>query len=116
MAADEYDTLRGVSDWLVPDELLSPEGSVAAFAPVAAPAPGARVLDCAAGTGRLAVGLALPGSRSSPAMPAARWSRGRASSPESEACSWEELPDRDVGDFDVVFCVGNSITHAAVQG
>ena len=37
----------------MPDELLEPEGAVAAFAPVVDRlAPGARLLDCAARTGR----------------------------------------------------------------
>ncbi len=63
MSEVEYDVLAGVYDWLVPDDLLTPEGSVAAFASsiVDELSPGARVLDCAAGTGQLAVGLALRG-------------------------------------------------------
>src|SRR3954471_7872923 len=57
-----YDELASVYDWLVPDDLLTPEGSAAAFSMVADELrPGARVLDCAAGTGQLAVGLALRG-------------------------------------------------------
>jgi SAM-dependent methyltransferase len=57
-----YDALASVYEWLVPDELLEPEGAIAAFAPVVAELPaGGRVLDCAAGTGQLAVGLALRG-------------------------------------------------------
>ena len=59
-----YDTLADVYDWLVPEALLSPEGSAAAFEEVLAELPaGARVLDCACGTGTLAVGLALRGLR-----------------------------------------------------
>ena len=58
----QYDALAPVYDWLVPDALLEPEGAVAAFAPLLDELPpGARVLDCAAGTGQLAVGLALRG-------------------------------------------------------
>jgi 2-polyprenyl-3-methyl-5-hydroxy-6-metoxy-1,4-benzoquinol methylase len=57
-----YDALASVYEWFVPDELLEPAGAVAAFAPVVAELPaGGRVLDCAAGTGQLAVGLALRG-------------------------------------------------------
>jgi ubiquinone/menaquinone biosynthesis C-methylase UbiE len=47
---------------LVPDSLLEPEGAVAAFEQVLEAVPaGGRVLDCAAGSGQLAVGLALRG-------------------------------------------------------
>src|SRR3954451_18671555 len=57
-----YDELASVYAWLVPDDLLTPEGSAAAFSMVADELrPGARVLDCAAGSGQLAVGLALRG-------------------------------------------------------
>jgi hypothetical protein len=62
MAAVSYDTLAGVYDWLVPEALLTPQRSAAAFGDVIDElAPGARVLDCAAGTGLVAVGLALRG-------------------------------------------------------
>ena len=58
----EYDALAEVYDWLVPDQLLTPEGSVAAFADVVGTLrDGARVLDCAAGTGQFAFGLARSG-------------------------------------------------------
>src|SRR3954469_24338840 len=113
-----YDTLAPVYDWLVPEPLLTPQGSVEAFADVVAQLPpGARVLDCAAGTGQLAVGLALRGfdvvaSDASPAMV----ERIRALAGEHGAalragvCAWEDLtPDQP---FDAVFCVGNSITHS----
>ncbi len=121
MAADEYDILAGVYDFLVPDALLTPEGNVAAFAPVAETlAPGARVLDCACGTGQLAVGLALRGfnvvacdASSAMAARTLELARERDVAIVVAACSWEQLPDRDLGEFDAVFCVGNSITHAA---
>jgi SAM-dependent methyltransferase len=113
----QYDGLARAYAWLVPDALLEPEGAAAAFAGVTdALAPGARVLDCACGTGQLAVGLALRGfdvsaSDASRAMVdatralAAR--RGVRLTARQRA--WEDLD----GAFDAVFCVGNSITHAA---
>ena len=52
-----YRSLAEVYDFLVPESLLSPEGSAAAFEPLLDP--GMRVLDCACGTGTLAAGLAL---------------------------------------------------------
>jgi SAM-dependent methyltransferase len=106
-----YDTLADVYDWLVPEVLLSPEGSAAAFDDVLAELPaGARVLDCACGTGTLAAGLARRGfavsaSDASEAMVA----RTRALGVPAEVRRWEEL---DGGPYDAVFCVGNSITHA----
>ena len=120
MSDVEYDVLAGVYDWLVPDELLTPAGSVAAFAGsvVDALRPGARVLDCAAGTGQLAVGLALRGfdvvaTDASGAM--VERTRGLAADHgvrlRAQACAWEQLAGRDLGErFDAVFCVGNSLT------
>ncbi len=118
---DEYDALAGVYDWLVPDALLSPEGSCAAVARVVDTlAPGARVLDCASGTGQLAVGLALRGlevvaTDASGAMVARTRELAAERGVEVQAarCRWEDLPDRCRGEFHAVFCVGNSLTHAA---
>jgi SAM-dependent methyltransferase len=116
-----YETLADVYEWLVPDPLLTPEGSAEAFAPeLAELGPGARVLDCAAGIGTLAVGLALRGlavtaTDASPAMIA----RARAlaarhdAALEADACPWEELVTRGWAErFDAVLCVGNSLPHA----
>jgi SAM-dependent methyltransferase len=116
-----YDTLAGVYEWLVPEPLLTPQGAAAAFGSVIDTIPaGARVLDCAAGTGQLAVGLALRGydvvaSDASTAMV----KRTSALAAEhgvdlpAVACEWESLLGRGWdGSFDAVFCVGNSITHA----
>jgi SAM-dependent methyltransferase len=109
-----YGTLAAVYDWLVPDALLTPEGSADVFAPLLEP--GSRVLDCAAGTGALAVGLALAGfdvaaSDASPEMVArtralaeARGVRIRA-----DVRAWADLHG---GPYDAVLCVGNSLTHA----
>jgi SAM-dependent methyltransferase len=112
-----YDTLAEVYDWLVPEALLTPERSAAAFDMVLAELPaGARVLDCAAGTGTLAVGLALrafavAASDASEGMVARTRALAAAHGVgvEARARAWEEL---DGGPFDAVFCVGNSITHA----
>lgn len=113
-----YDTIAGVYEFLVPDELLSPRGSAEAFAPYVAP--GARVLDCACGTGTLAVGLALRGhdvvaTDASAAMVARTQRLADANGVRLDAsvCRWEELSSRGRQDaFDAVFCVGNSLPHA----
>jgi len=120
MPAEAYDTLAGVYEFLVPEPLLSPQGSAEAFAPfLDSLPPGARVLDCAAGTGLLAVGLALRGlevvaSDASPEMVA----RTRAlaarhgAALSAAACRWQDLDEQGWEPFDAVLCVGNSITHA----
>ena len=113
-----YDTLADVYDWLVPEALLEPEGSVAAFEMVVGELPaGARVLDCACGAGQLAVGLALRGfdvsaSDASAEMVARTRALATARGVEVPAVvrRWEELRG---GPYDAVFCVGNSLTHAA---
>lgn len=112
-----YSTLAEVYEFLVPDALLSPEGSAAAFASVTAElVPGARVLDCACGTGTLAVGLALRGfavaaSDASPAMVERTRALAAARGVEVAAAvrRWEDLGG---GPYDAVLCVGNSLTHA----
>jgi SAM-dependent methyltransferase len=112
-----YGSLAEVYDFLVPEPLLSPEGSVAAFAMVTDELPaGARVLDCACGTGTLAVGLALQGfevaaSDASPAMVARTQELAAQHGAEVAAATraWQDLGGEP---FDAVLCVGNSLTHA----
>ncbi len=114
-----YDTIAAVYEFLVPDELLTPQGSAAAFA-AHVPA-GARVLDCACGIGTLAVGLALRGSEvvatdASPAMVVrtARLAAEHGAAVEASVCRWEQLAGRGWRErFDIVLCVGNSLPHAA---
>ena len=105
-----YDTLADVYEWLVPDALLTPEGSAAALEPWLPPPP-ARVLDCACGTGVLAAGLAALGydvvaTDASEGMLRRARERGVA----AERRAWEELAFES--EFDAVLCVGNSLTHA----
>ena len=119
MAEGSYDTIAAVYEFLVPDALLTPQGSADAFA--AHVEPGARVLDCACGTGTLAVGLALRGCEvvatdASAAMVrrTARLAREHEARLEAVVCSWQQLPARGWdGRYDVVLCVGNSLPHAA---
>ena len=121
MTGEAYGTLAAVYEWLVPELMLTPEGSVAAFSePIGALAPGARVLDCAAGTGELAVGLALSGfevaaTDASEAMieRTRALAAGRGVDLPATVCRWEALdPARWPERFDAVFCVGNSLAHA----
>lgn len=120
MVHAEYDALTEVYDWLVPETLLEPAGAVAAFQSVVEEIPvGGRVLDCAAGTGQLAVGLALQGyevvaSDISPAMIVRTRDLAREYDVNLEVrvSSWDDLADQHLSPFDAVFCVGNSLTHA----
>jgi SAM-dependent methyltransferase len=118
MADGTYDTIAAVYEFLVPDELLSPRGSAAAFGQYVQA--GARVLDCACGSGTLAIGLALRGHEvvatdASEAMVARtrRLAAANAVAVDASVCAWEALPGRGwPGAFDVVLCVGNSLPHA----
>jgi SAM-dependent methyltransferase len=120
MHADDYDTLADVYDWIVPAELVTPEGNAAAFLPyLDEVAPGARVLDCAAGTGPLAVGLAQRGfdvvaTDASRGMVERTRALAEREGVELDAreCRWDELPRQGFAPFDAVLCVGNSLAHA----
>lgn len=117
----EYETLADVYEWLMPDAKLTPAGSVDAFADVVHQLPPtARVLDCSCGTGQLAVGLAARGldvvaSDASAGM--VRRAQQLASEQGVELRTlqspWHALSDHlEPATFDLVFCVGNSLTHA----
>jgi SAM-dependent methyltransferase len=116
--ARPYRTLAAVYEWLLPDALATPEGNADAFAD--ALGAGARVLDCAAGTGQLAVGLALRGfdvtaSDASPAMVERTRALAARHGVDVPAlvCRWDELGALEWGGaFDAVLCVGNSLAHA----
>jgi len=120
MSARAYDTLAHVYEWLIPDELATPTGSATVFVPLLEPlGRPARILDCAAGTGQLAVGLAAIGfdvvaTDASAAMIGR--TRTLAASHRVKVvaltCNWEELPAQQFEPFDAVLCVGNSLAHA----
>lgn len=116
-----YGALSEAYEWLIRDDLATPAGAAARFEGlVTSLPPNARVLDCACGTGQLAVGLAGLGldvvaTDASPMM--VRRTEELAAehgvSLQARQVSWEELTDRfDAASFDVVFCVGNSLGHA----
>ena len=59
VSVTDYGALAEVYEWLISDARLTPAGFVATFDDVIEPFPtAAAVLDCACGTGQLAVGLA----------------------------------------------------------
>jgi SAM-dependent methyltransferase len=120
MAADDYDTLASVYDWIVPAEMVTPAGSAAAFLPYLEDlSPGARVLDCAAGTGPLAVGLAQRGfdvtatDASAGMVERTRTLAAREGADlTAREVRWEDLGAQGFAPFDAVLCVGNSLPHA----
>ncbi len=117
-----YGALSSVYEWLIGDDKSTPAQAAAVYySDVVGSLPeSGRVLDCACGTGQLAVGLAGLGldvvaSDASDGM--VRRTEELASehdvSLRTLRASWDELPDHlpDAG-FDLVFCVGNSLGHA----
>lgn len=121
IAVAGYGVLPDVYEWLVPDAMLTPAGSVAAFGDlVKSLPPNTRVLDCACGTGQLAVGLAslgLDAVAADASLGMVRRTQELADelgvSLQTLQVSWDELSDHlDASTFDLVFCVGNSLGHA----
>lgn len=117
-----YGALSEVYEWLIGDDKVTPARAAAAYCSgLVGPLPSrARVLDCACGTGQLAVGLAGLGLD----VVAADASDGMVRRTQELAdelgvslralrATWQELPDHlDDSAFDLVFCVGNSLGHA----
>ena len=121
-----YGALSDVYEWVIPDGMLTPAGSVAAFGElVTSLPPNARVLDCACGTGQLAVGLAGLGLDVVATDASAGMVRRTQQLAEQHGvplptlrARWDELPDRldESSPFDLSFCVGNSLAHAVGIG
>lgn len=117
--ASEYDPLARDYHWLVADAILSGEYFIERHRRLLDALPsGARILDCACGIGSDAIGLARYGydvtaSDGSPAFVAEAERRARAAGVAIPfaACVWEELPHRFREPFDLVLCIGNSISH-----
>lgn len=116
-----YGALSEAYEWLIRDDLATPPGAAARYDDlVTSLPPNPRVLDCACGTGQLAVGLAGLGldvvATDASAGMVRRTEEIAAEhgvSLQASQVSWEELPDHfDDASFDVVFCVGNSLGHA----
>lgn len=117
-----YGQLSDVYEWLIGEDKLTPAKAAAAYYSdvVDSLPPNAHVLDCACGTGQLAVGLAGLGLD----VVAADASEGMVRRTQELAheegvslrtlrASWGELPDRlEDSTFELVFCVGNSLGHA----
>jgi SAM-dependent methyltransferase len=116
-----YDALAEVYEWLISDAKLTPAQFAASFHDATRLLPSnARILDCSCGTGQLAVGLAGLGMQVVATDASAGMVRRTEQLAEEWGASlrtaradWRELTDNfDDADFDMVFCVGNSLHHA----
>lgn len=116
-----YEALAEVYEWLISDAKSTPAEFAASFDDVIRLLPpDARVLDCSCGTGQLAVGLSGLGVQVVATDASAAMVRRTEELAEEHGASvqtvradWQELPDHvDAANFDMVFCVGNSLHHA----
>ncbi|WP_328328733.1 methyltransferase domain-containing protein [Kribbella sp. NBC_00382] len=117
-----YNALAEVYEWLISDAKLAPAEFAASFDDVLGLLPpNAHVLDCSCGTGQLAVGLAGRGMQVVATDASEAMVRRTAELAEefrapvrTVRADWQELPDHfEDNTFDMVFCVGNSLHHAA---
>lgn len=117
-----YEALCEVYEWLLGEDKATPAEAVAVYySDVVGSLPTrARVLDCACGTGQLAVGLAGLGldvvaADASDGMVrrTAQLASEHGASLRALRASWDELSHHlEDSTFDLVFCVGNSLGHA----
>ena len=128
---DSYADLARDYEWLFPDEAIGDSGTVGATSPgsrdllegiLETLPPGARVLDSACGIGADAMALARRGfnvtaSDGSASMVAEARRRCMQSGVEMDIVqsSWQDLPERVPGAFELVLCLGNSIVHTATK-
>ena len=128
---DSYADLAHDYEWLFPDEVIGDGGTVGATSPgsedflegiLGALPPGARVLDSACGIGADAMALARRGfdvtaSDASASMVAEARRRCLRSGVEMEIrqSSWQDLPERVPGTFELILCLGNSLVHTATK-
>jgi SAM-dependent methyltransferase len=128
---DCYADLARDYEWLFPDEVIGGSGTVGATSPgsedllegiLKTLPPGARVLDSACGIGADAMALARCGfnvtaSDGSASMVAEARRRSRQFGVEIDIrqSSWQDLPERVPGAFDLILCLGNSIVHTATK-
>jgi SAM-dependent methyltransferase len=122
---DFYGDLAHDYEWLFPDEVIdsfgatSPGSQALLETTVKTLRPGAPVLDCSCGIGSDAMALARRGfavtaSDGSPAMAAEARLRSERDGIAMTVfhSQWQDLPRRTSGDFELVFCLGNSLVHA----
>ena len=131
MVDDYYTDLALNYHWLFPDEIVGDSPVFGATSPgneallaevVAALNPGAPVLDCSCGIGTDAIALnnqgftvtACDASASMIAETKSRAARHGAGINVVQS-SWDELPGKAGGPFDLVVCLGNALVHAEAK-
>jgi SAM-dependent methyltransferase len=118
--ADDYESLARDYDWLLTDDLREGAAVFETFGRVIERlGEGARVLDCACGTGWNAIALRRAGfetvaTDASPAMIGRARENAAAAGVDIDfgIVRWHDLARRLRGRFDAIACVGNSIVHA----
>lgn len=115
---DQYADFARDYDWLISDFQRIGDRHVRDAATWLGAPEGARVLDCACGTGLVALALArqgypVVGSDASAAMveQAGQRAKREGLSLPLAVCAWEDLPRQFGPEFDFVLCGGNSIGH-----
>ena len=114
---DPYAAFAPFYDWLASDEVMTGEPFWDRFGePLTTLPSGARVLDCACGTGYNALALARRGfTVSGSDVSQAMLSEARRRLPAHvnlRHCAWSGLPQAFAEPFDAVVCTGNSLMHA----
>lgn len=118
---EQYDAIAEDYEWLFSDTMLSGEPQYASLQHVMESLPPrGNILDCACGTGILALALArhgyiVVGSDASKGM--IKLARARAGTDglnvPFHVCTWEKLPQKFDRKFDIALCCGNSIVHCS---
>jgi SAM-dependent methyltransferase len=128
---DSYADLARDYEWLFPDEVIGGNAPVGTTSPgskellygiLETLPPGARVLDSACGIGADAMALARSGfnvtaSDASASMVAEARRRCLQFGVEIDITqsTWQDLPERVPGAFQLILCLGNSIVHTATK-
>jgi len=114
---DPYDGFAAQYEWLATEQMVSGDLLWDRFSdPLHSLPSGARVLDCACGTGYDALalvqhGFAVTASDVSEAM-LLEARRRLGDQAAVHRCAWADLPDLFTEPFDAVMCTGNSLIHA----
>jgi SAM-dependent methyltransferase len=128
---DFYTDLAHDYEWLFPDEAIGSRGEAGATSPgskdllegiLETLPPGARVLDCACGIGADAIALVRRGynvtasdGSANMVTEARRRSRQFGIEINMRQSSWQDLPERVPGAFELALCLGNSIVHTETK-
>jgi SAM-dependent methyltransferase len=116
--SDQYDAFAEDYEWLFSDATLSRDPRIETLKPILTAFNGPRILDCACGTGLLALALARSGYE----VLGTDASRGMVMRAQTHAaeqklqvpfavCAWEFLPTNIQKPVDLVICLGNALGH-----